>query len=296
MTTRRLIFGLFCSALVLSTLGFVAYKVLNKYHRNIPLADEKELKVTVEAGYGTVNIARGSASTVLDANIESEGEQNLEDLITYSKRNGIGYLDVSINADKETRGERTSHTFNFNGFESNNWNMRFTDAVPISFDVELGLGKGLIDLTDLRVKDLNLSAGASSVTLNFGTPNKSVIEDLTIESGLSKFQGNSLCNANFNHLKFEGGVGSYVLDFGGELKKEVDVDIEVGLGSLTIVIPEDIGARIIYEKNWISHIDLDHSINEREENNYYTSNYATAKGKMNMRVEAGFGTVKIRRE
>jgi hypothetical protein len=296
MNTRRLIFGLFCTVLLVSTLGFVAYKVVNKYHKSIPLADEKELKVTLEAGYGTVNVSRGDAATVINADIETESSQNLADLISYSKRNGVGYLNISVNADKEDREEKSSHSFKFSGFESNNWNMKFTDAVPISFDVELGLGKGNFDFTDLKVKDLNLSAGASSVYLKFDAPNKNVIEDMTIESGLSKFQGDRLCNANFNHMKFEGGVGSYVLDFSGELKKEVDVDIEVGLGSLTIIIPDNIGARIIYEKNWISHIDLDRSIAEQEENNYYTSNYASAKGKMNMRVEAGFGSVKIKRE
>jgi hypothetical protein len=296
MTTRRLIFSLIGGAFLLSTLGFVAYKAVNKYHKAIPLSDERELKVTVEAGYGTVEISKGDASNVLDANIETESEQHLPELINYSKRNGIGYLDVSVNADKQVREENSSHSFTLSGFESNYWNMRFTDAVPISFDVELGLGKGNFDFTGLRVKDLNLSAGASSVYLKFDAPNKNVIEDMTIESGLSKFHGDRLCNANFNHMRFEGGVGSYILDFGGELKKEVDVDIEVGLGSLTIIIPENIGARIIYEKNWISHIELHRSIAEAEENNYYTSNYASAKGKMNMRVEAGFGSVKIKRE
>ncbi len=295
MTRSRPILLTLACALLVASLGFVAYKTLHKYHRTVALTDEKEVKVSIEAGYGTVDVAKGDGATLLNANIESEGEQQLEDIISYSKRGGVGYLGVSINADKETRGERGSHSITFNGFESNYWNMRFTDAIPISFDMELGLGKGIIDLTNLRVKDLNLSAGASSVTLNFGAPNKNVIEDMTIESGLSKFQGQGLCNANFNHLKFEGGVGSYVLDFGGELKKEVDVDIEVGLGSLTIIIPEEIGAHIIYEKNWISHIDLDRSISEREDDNYYTSNYASAKGRMNMRVEAGLGTVKIRR-
>ena len=296
MPTPRLTYGLIGSAFLLLATGFVGYTITNKYHKSVARSDERELKVTLEAGYGTISVSRGDAATILDANIESESSQDLTQLIDYSKRDGIGYLNISVNTDKDGRDDRKSHSFKFSGFESNYWSMHFTDAVPISFDVELGLGKGDLDLTGLKVKDLNLSAGASSVYLKFDSPNKNVIEDMTIESGLSKFHGDRLCNANFNHMKFEGGVGSYILDFGGELKKEVDVDIEVGLGSLTIVIPENIGARIIYEKNWISHIDLDHSIAEQEENNYYTSNYSSAKGRMNMRVEAGFGSVKIKRE
>ncbi|MBI2474511.1 MAG: hypothetical protein HYV68_02305 [Candidatus Taylorbacteria bacterium] len=75
------------------------------------------------------------------------------------------------------------------------------------------------------MKDFNLSAGASSVKLRFDEPNTSVIEDMSIEAGLSKFTGEGLGNANFNHFKFEGGVGSYTLDFSGKLDHEVDVDV-----------------------------------------------------------------------
>ena len=119
---------------------------------------------------------------------------------------------------------------------------------------------------------------------------------MNLESGLSKFRAQGLCNANFNHLKFEGGVGSYVLDFGGTLKKEADVDIEVGLGSLTVIIPENIGAKISYEKSLVAHIDLASDFSEPEENSYVSANYDNAPGRLNMHIEAGLGSVKIKRE
>ena len=173
--------------------------------------------------------------------------------------------------------------------------MHFPEGIPISFELGLGLGRGNFDLTDLNVKDLKLSAGASSVSLKFDRQNKSVIEDLTIESGLSKFEGKGLCNANFNHLSFEGGVGSYALDFSGTLKKEVDVDIEVGLGSLVIYVPEEIGVKIIYEKSLLAHISLDQSLEDRGNNNYFSPNYRTAQGRMNIHIEAGLGSIKVKR-
>ncbi len=296
MKLNKLTYGLGLALLFFTVTGFFVYKVTHTYHKSFPLSNERELKVTLEAGYGTVNVSKGDQSAVLDATIETENDVDQTQFIDYSKRDGIGYLSVNVNNDGERRSEGKKRSIHFDGFESNDWTLHFTDAIPISYDIELGLGKGNFDFTGLKVKDLNLSAGASSVDLRFDKLNKNVIEDFTIESGLSKFHGDNLCNANFNHLKFEGGVGSYSLDFGGELKKEVDVDIEVGLGSLTIIIPNDIGAHIMYEKNWISHIELDNDIDEREENNYYTSNYYSSKGKINFRVEAGFGSVKIKRQ
>jgi hypothetical protein len=272
--------------------GF-AYVSTHAFHKDIPLTTERELKVTLDAGFGDVSISRGKSSVVVDADISTEKDNDLGDYFDYVSREGIGYLTVNTNA--EVRSHSHKHSINFDGFHSNTWDMKFTDAIPISFELGLGLGEGDIDLTGLNVKDLKLSAGASSVKLRFDRPNKSVIENMTIESGLSKFEGEGLCNANFNRMKFEGGVGSYTLDFSGELKKEVDVNIEVGLGSLIVYIPEDIGAKIIYEKNWIAHFDLDKDFTEKEEDNYYSSNYRSAEGKMNIRVEAGLGAVKIRR-
>ncbi|MBI3364446.1 MAG: hypothetical protein HY033_06010, partial [Ignavibacteriae bacterium] len=208
-------------------------------------------------------------------------------------RDEVGYLEVNTSAD--VRSHAKKHSINFEGFKSNTWEMRFPDGIPISFELGLGLGKGDFDMTGLNVKDLKLSAGASSVSLQFNKPNKNVIEDLTIESGLSKFDGEGLCNANFNHLKFEGGVGSYTLDFSGELKKEVDVDIEVGLGSLVVRVPENIGVKVIYEKSLLAHINLDRSFTEQGENNYFSPNYRSAPGRMNIRIDAGLGSVKVKR-
>lgn len=280
------------AAIILAS-GF-SFLASHRYHREVPLANERELKVTLSAGFGAVAIARGASSTILDAEVESSREGDVSDLIDYSVRDRIGYVCVSTNSNVKTRSHK--HTVNFEGFTTDAWKIRLTDAVPISFDISLGLGKGEFDFTNLHVKDLKISAGASSVWMTFEKPNKSVIEDLTIESGLSKFSAEGLCNANFNHMKFEGGVGTYVLDFGGKLTKEVDVDIDVGLGSLRVRIPREIGARIIYEESWIAHIDLDPDFSELQENNYFSSNYRSAAGKMNIKIDAGLGSVKILRE
>ena len=76
----------------------------------------------------------------------------------------------------------------------------------------------------------------------------------------------------------------------------MDVDAEVGLGGLTIVIPSNIGARIIYEKNWICDLDIDRDFEEQDDGTYQTANYSTAPGRINLHVEAGFGSVNIRRD
>lgn len=284
-----------CSAFILLGAGFLRNS--SKFHREIPLTNERQLKVTLEAGMGDITIARGSASNVLIADVDADRSDDLTRNIDYSARDRTGFLSINTtNEEKGESGKRHDRSFHFGGFESSMWDLRFTDAIPISFDLELGLGKGEFDLTGLAVKDLNLSTGASAVTLRFDKPNPALMEEMTIETGLSKFKGVGLCNANFNRFKFQGGVGGYVLDFGGKLERDVDVDIEVGFGSLTVRIPGDIGVKIVYEKSLIAHIDLASDFSEKGEDTYYSSNYHSADHKMNMRIEAGLGSVTIRRE
>ncbi|MDI6766398.1 MAG: LiaF-related protein [Bacteroidota bacterium] len=286
---------IFIVPLILLTLGFVVKKS-EKYRKEIRSTNEQELKVNIQAGFGKIRIERGTAAMILQADINAELKNDIDQYLDYFKRDETGYLNINT-TETITRGsKKKKHSIHLGELQDNDWYMEFTDAIPISFDIELGMGKGNLDMTGLMVKDLNLSTGASSVVLRFDEPNKSSIENLTIESGLSKFKAYGLGNANFRHMKFEGGVGSYILDFSGVLEKEVNVDIQVGLGSMTISIPDDIGVKIFYEKSFMASIDFPKDIKEKEEDSYYSSNYYQANGRINMHIEAGLGSVKIKRE
>lgn len=283
-----LVFSLCFTGLAALLLGFQEYK-------KIPLTGEKELKATIEGGLADIYVARGSASTILNAQMSSDEGDHPVGAVDYSERGGIGYVIVDLNPDTEERKHKSKRKKSLK-ISSSTWKLLYTDAIPISFDIELGLGEGEIDMSGLNVKDFDLSTGASSVKLAFNEPNQNTIQNLTIEAGLSKLRAIGLGNANFKRMHFEGGVGKYTLDFTGDLRREVDVDAEVGLGALTIIIPSNIGARIMYEKNWICELDIDREFDEIEDDVFQTDNYASARGKINLRVEAGFGTVRIRRD
>ncbi len=262
--------------------------------REVGRTTEKELKVTLTSSFGSVLISRGKPEKILT--IESASEKNGDSKIDmdYAIRNRVGFMDLSLGeGSHENNGRRGG--FHLSSFEGGKWFLKFSDAVPISFDIELGVGKGDFDLTGLQVKDFNLSTGASDVSLAFDEPNRGSIENLSIESGVSKFDGRNLCNANFKRFHFQGGVGSYTLDFGGPLASEVDVDIEVGLGVLTVYLPRDIGARVTYDKTWASKVDTPDDFRETADNAYTSGNYYSASGKMNIRIDSGLGSVKIRR-
>lgn len=259
--------------------------------REVGRTTERALSVVLSSSFGTVSILPGQPEKILVVQ-NLKGDPAHSFAIDYAIRNRVGYLDLNLGEPgvREENGEGKT-----TAFQQGPWELQFSPDIPVSFDVELGIGKGEFRLGGLQVKDFTLSTGASDVMLSFDSPNAGTIENINIESGLSRFQARNLGNANFKHLRFQGGVGSYLLDFSGNLTSEVDVDLEVGLGIVTVIIPSNVGARIVYDETWMSSIDLDPDFRTAGDNIYTTSNLGTAAGRMNLRVNSGVGSVKVRR-
>jgi hypothetical protein len=261
--------------------------------KEIGRTTEKELKVVLSSSFGSVYVVKGESEKILSAEVNEKDASRMD--IAYDVRNRIGYMDVTLGEYRDER-DRRKGSFKISHFNGGKWFLRFTDMIPISFDVELGVGTGEFDLSGLRVKDFTLSTGASDVTLSFDEPNRTSIDNLSIESGVSKFVGRNLGNANFRRFRFQGGVGAYTLDFAGKITHEVDVDIDVGLGALTIIVPHNAGARVLYEKSWVSRLDCDRDFRSVSTDEFETENYRSAHGKMNIRIDSGLGSIKVRRE
>src|SRR5208283_4691814 len=146
-------------------------------HKEIKRSTEKEVRIKLESSFGTVVCSKGVSNKVMifDLKMDDDRKPNVD--IDYRIKNDIGYLDISHESDGEN-----SVPFHFNddnedkndgNFVNGKWYMRFTDAVPLSIDAELGAGRGDFDMTGLDIKGFTMSAGASSTTLLFGEPNKS---------------------------------------------------------------------------------------------------------------------------
>lgn len=293
MKTITVILVLFVGALFLSPPVLASQPPGDPQEKEIGRTTEKELKIVLSTSSGTVMIERGEREKIILVEPDAKNKGGDQVAINYEIRNRIGYADVTL-GDDEGRDDKKG-TFTLKNLDGGTWHLRFSDAVPISFDVNLGFGKGEFDLSGLQIKDFNLSTGASEVALAFDEPNKLMIENVNIETGISKFEGRNLGNAHFKHFRFQGGVGTYRLDFSGNLAGEVDVDIELGLGFMTLIVPPEIGAKVSHQKSWVSRIDCDKDFDTTVDNEYVSENYGSATGKLNIRIDSGAGSVRVRR-
>ena len=125
----------------------------------------------------------------------------------------------------------------------NEWDLKL-GADPIRLRLTGGAYEGNLDLGGLALTDLYVSDGAATVKVDFSSPNAASMSSLRYETGASSVDLLNLANANFASMSFRSGAGTYTLDFGGTLRRDADVDVEAGLSTLTIVVPEGTAAEV----------------------------------------------------
>src|SRR5437899_1195203 len=140
MNGSRKILFFAVSATAILTLGTV-YMSKNTFRKEITMSDEKEVKASLDAGLASLRIARGKPALVFGADAETSNDDDITNDVEYSVRDRVGYLSLNT----EDKEGHHGHSIHISNLESTHWNTYFTDAVPISFDVQLGLGKGDFD-------------------------------------------------------------------------------------------------------------------------------------------------------
>ena len=131
---------------------------------------------------------------------------------------------------------------NFNDLE-NEWDLE-VGTQPMRLEIAAGAYAGEVDLGGLAIQELRISDGAASSQINFSRPNQEVMSLLHYDSGASSVTLENLANANMESMIFNAGAGEYTLDFSGELSRDADIEIESGLSSLTIIVPQGVDAEV----------------------------------------------------
>jgi len=268
--------------------------------REITRTKEKELAVSLSASFGTLVVGKGDRNKIVVAEYwrDEDEKQRLE--MSYDIAHDRGDLDIELTESNKSRGRdswaisKEEHRSRRGDSEDRHLTARFTDAIPIAFTISLGAGKGDFDFSGLQVKHLKISAGASSADLRCDEVNAIPCEDVVIESGVSKFSAENLCNLNFRKLKFSGGIGSYRLDFGGKLQHTAVAAVEVGLGAVTVYVPRATPTRVIYDESWFSSIDLDNGFVRTKKSVYETGDFAQSEKTLTIKIESGLGSIKVK--
>jgi hypothetical protein len=198
---------------------------------NEPVSGVKTAEITFGMGAGTFSL-NGGADGLVDGTVK----YNVVEWKPTVTRNE-NKLDI-------TQEKITG----FNGIPSNNvtndWTFKLNSAIPMDLTVNAGAYKGKLDMTGLRLTNLEINDGASESTVTFDSLNPVTMDTLAYKTGASKVELDGLANANFTKMTFEGGAGDYKLDFSGTLKQDAEVTVKTGVSNLTLVIPAGMVVKI----------------------------------------------------
>jgi len=249
------------------------------------VGSEKSMVVDIECGYGDLHISPGDANSAFNVDISYDKDVG-QPLLHYDVKDRIGYLKIDVKENEDVHVK--------DGDTKGHWNVALNPELPTTLNVDLGLGDGNLEFGDLKLTEVNISNGLSETELNVSKPNSEMIEQMKMETGLGEFRGKNLSNARFRHMKFDCGLGKTTLDFHGSGLDQSYVDVSVGLGSATLIFPEDVGVRVEKESSFLSHVSLDSDFKQVDDY-YYSSNWNEAKKRVKLTLEVGLGSASVER-
>lgn len=254
------------------------------------LTREKSLTVNLKYGNGYITIGKSDPQNIY------EGE------LTYSKYrpdikydivNNEGRLNIFFSGEAKDTNEndRKGDIYSLNDLYENQLSLNFNAGIPLDLNLDLGVSKGNIDLSGLKVRKLNLEMGVSKTGIIFNEVNAIGMESFRVEGGVGKFSIENLGNANVSDFSFEGGVGSYQLDFRGNYQQNLTGKIELGMGKLILYLPRNIATRLSVDKSFFSSLQIDEVF--KDGNTYTNERWGKSGPNIDLYIESGMGKIEV---
>jgi len=273
--------------------AFAAYRLVSKEIHRSQDHSEKRLNVHVYAPFGSLAVTPGTYSDIvakLDMQADESGDDPEMYLRYGVTQSGVGNLRVSVGDDEgslqtspplamwKAASPSLFSTANFitsdngavyrYGFEprdiaptpapqpaNGDYKARLylTRELPMSLNAQLGFGESYIDLTGLGLERAYIETGASKVHIVCSAQNKTPMSLYQISAGVGECTLDGICNTNSSKFEFNGGIGYYTLDFGGQLQHNMEATVSVGLGKVSLNIPPQAGrVQVFYDDNLFS--------------------------------------------
>jgi len=252
---------------------------------SINKTDESEVFVEIDFSAGELRISPGSSDLI--ANVKGDyDDRYFEHDCYYKKNRGDGDLFLEVST--------IDHNFGDIDGCDNYWMLELGTGVPMELNIDIGAADCDLDLGGIMLTSLDMDVGAADCDIYFSERNPEKIDDISIDAGASSLKVVDLGNANFRYLNFDGGVGSYELDFSGEFNFDAEATVSVGLGSIEVYIPEDVGVKLRTDDGFFSSVDFPRrKFREIRDDVWESKNWDSAKAHLELDIDVGMGSVDI---
>lgn len=257
------------------------------------------MDVEVEYAAGRINVDRAGPGYLYQKYVRYDASR-FEPTGQWSRGNGSARLQIGMESTGDggrwIRWDGLDIDIDPGGVEnldeaSSTLDLGLSRSVPTALSLRIGAAESTLRLGGIPLTSLRLETGASETELTFERPNPESMDRLEIEAGAASLRTRGLGNARFGELRLEGGVGDVRLDFTGEWTRDATASVEIGLGSLRLIFPEELGVRIRRE-SFLASFDVPTSF-ERTDEGYRTENWSSAEHRLTLDLSSALGSVRI---
>lgn len=238
-------------------------------------SSENTMRVDVEYAAGELKISRAPRGTLYRSTLRYDAD-------VFKPK--LDYADGRLRVGVEGNNVRGRN------LKSGLLDLRLTPDVPLDMELKFGAVEANVDLGGLRIRNAQISTGASSTRLTVSERNVETCDLLEIKVGAAKFEGQKLGNLNAARMRVEGGVGEVSLDFTGTRRSSTEVEITMGLGSLVLRVPRGVGMRV--EKGGLLATFDSQGLTKRGDL-FYSEDYDGAATRINFKIDAALGSIRV---
>jgi len=198
---------------------------------------------------------------------------------------------LHLGVERIRKGFRGIFNWNSSG-EGNEFDLELTREVPMDLHVNFGAGSAELDLGGLALTGLEFNTGASESRIKVSAPNREQILKAQFNVGAADFQLEQLGNLDAEDIEINAGMGSFEISLDGSWQRDALISIDMGMGSLELHVPEDLGFQL--RKNSVL-TSLDGVRNlVKEGNAYYSLNWDEADRNVTVDLDGALGSVTVR--
>jgi len=204
--------------------------------KQVELGGAEKVVLDINIGVGELKLAGGSES-LLDARFEYN-IPTWKPEVDYEVDEGTGMLDVS-QPPSEVAGAVLNEVRNV-------WDLKVNDEVPLYLDLDVGVGKSVLDLSNVNLTGYDINVGIGELVVDLSGPRQQSLE-AEIEGGIGKLEmilpaeigvrvvvsgGLGKVKATGLRLADEGHV--YVNEAWGTTDIQLDLDVDGGIGEVVL--------------------------------------------------------------
>jgi hypothetical protein len=230
------IFGYFWPLLVIA---FGAWLIIGYFAGNRPVEGEKASIPLEGASSATIKLDHGAGKLTLSPGAGPD------EILNGTFGNGLSYKSHVEAGRLEVKIRTSQQPWTWWPGESLDWDIHLNRDIPISLKIDSGASASFLDLSDLKVTELDIDTGASSTELRL--PSNAGSTHVDIDTGASSFKvaipeavaanirvksGIASVNINPRFKRLDGGL--YQSPDYSSAANRVDMTINAGVGSIEV--------------------------------------------------------------